>query len=338
MRSLCPTPCRRRSRRSSSTSGGPGVAWIDAPAKLTVAAGTTASVRVVVVDGEAGLGSVPGDTGRGWGRTRPAVADGPPGCPLARQVADPAEPVAPVAPVAPVEPMATVLAIPAMSGAPAWLGGPVPSRPGTYVLVASVERSVAGRPRGGPRQGGRRPSPWRSSPRRSSRRRAAETGARHPGRARSRRVHRAPTWPRWGRRNPGRLPFVPRRARAAARPPTSSGRPRSATSGCSSRRKGQPPGTTIVRGVRPLLPATSSCPPRAGRAGAIEYFTVLNFLDPRHATRCRRDPPRGPRRRLCRHVGDRGRDGSPAQRLLRPPPRVVRFGAKVFPIDQDRTP
>jgi hypothetical protein len=119
--------------------GGPGVAWLDAPASLTVAAGTRASVQVLVVNGEADP----------WGpcaaspeQMGPDVADD---CPTVHLVARWLPIDAGTAPGR-AEPMSAVLAVPAATAVPAWLGGPVPSIPGMYLLVVSVERSADGSP------------------------------------------------------------------------------------------------------------------------------------------------------------------------------------------------
>jgi hypothetical protein len=116
--------------------GGPGAAWVDAPLTVSATAGTRASIQVLVTNGEAdpwGPCTAPG--------ILPAV-DAIEGCPVVRLVGrwlpltgDEAAPT-----------IARTLEVPAASGATTWLAGPVPAVPGTYLLIASLERTVDGSP------------------------------------------------------------------------------------------------------------------------------------------------------------------------------------------------
>jgi hypothetical protein len=117
--------------------GGPGAAWLEAPPVLTVTAGTLASVQVLVTNGEP----------EPWGWCAEISArlgpDADAACPVVRLVGrwlaiDGSGTAAP---------MVRLLAVPAATAAPTWLSGSVPSGPGTYLLVASLERSAGdGRP------------------------------------------------------------------------------------------------------------------------------------------------------------------------------------------------
>jgi hypothetical protein len=123
--------------------GGPGAAWLEAPPAVSVTAGTLASLQVVVTNGEpvAWGGCTAGP--RRFGPDDDAICsqvrlvgrwmalDGTGGAP----------------------PLVRELALPAASARATWLSGPVPSNPGTYVLVTSIERThgegspeVLGRP------------------------------------------------------------------------------------------------------------------------------------------------------------------------------------------------
>ena len=123
--------------------GGPGAAWLDAPPTLSVAAGTLTSLQVVATNGEA----------TGWGGcappARPLGLDGETTCPavrlVGRWVAITGRGTAP--------PISRELVVPAATAQTTWLSGSVPAQPGTYLLVASLERSsgagspqVLGRP------------------------------------------------------------------------------------------------------------------------------------------------------------------------------------------------
>lgn len=116
--------------------GGPGSAWIDAPARVGVTAGTRASVQVLVTNGEVDA----------WGTCAPVSellgADAASDCPAVRLVGRwlsiDGEGAAP--------PIVVELDVPGSSGAVAWLAGPVPAAPGTYLLVAAIERSTGGGP------------------------------------------------------------------------------------------------------------------------------------------------------------------------------------------------
>lgn len=123
--------------------GGPGAAWIDAPSALSLTSATLASVQVLVTNGEADA----------WGSclARPtgvgtAVA---PACPTVRLVGR----WVPLTNGTAADPMERDLTVPAASAVTTWLAGTVPAVPGTYLLVASLERSngtgaveVLGRP------------------------------------------------------------------------------------------------------------------------------------------------------------------------------------------------
>lgn len=123
--------------------GGPGAAWIDAPASVKVTAGTRASVQLLVTNGEADA----------WGScvplSRSLGIDRETSCPTVQLVGrwlslDGDGTAASIV---------RELDIPAASVAATWLAGPVPAEPGTYLLVATIERmtgdgaaSVLGRP------------------------------------------------------------------------------------------------------------------------------------------------------------------------------------------------
>jgi len=116
--------------------GGPGAAWLDAPPALSVTAGTLASLQVLVTNGEA----------EPWGRCTPVPRRFGPDdagvCPVVRLVG---RWVAVGGPGA-AAPMAHELTLPAASARAAWLAGRVPSEPGTYLLVASLERTIGSGP------------------------------------------------------------------------------------------------------------------------------------------------------------------------------------------------
>ncbi len=117
--------------------GGPGAAWLDLPPALSVTAATLASVQVLVTNGEADAwGGCPAASRQlgpdGGGATCPAVRLVGRWVPLGTAAVPPA--------------MVTDLAIPAATAQASWLSGPVPSVPGTYLLVASIERSGGGEP------------------------------------------------------------------------------------------------------------------------------------------------------------------------------------------------
>ncbi len=123
--------------------GGPGAAWLDAPPAVSVTAGTLASVQVVVTNGEAapwgGCTSDPRRYGPDDGTVCSAVRL------VGRWV--------PLEGIGGAPPIVRELAIPAASAQSSWLSGPVPTDSGTYLLVASLERSsgegspqVLGRP------------------------------------------------------------------------------------------------------------------------------------------------------------------------------------------------
>lgn len=112
--------------------GGPGAAWLDAPPALSVAAGTLAAVQVFVTNGEAGP----------WGScalvARRFGPDNAGACPIVRLVGR----WVAVGGHGAADVMARELALPAASAGASWLSGRVPSEPGTYLLVASLERST----------------------------------------------------------------------------------------------------------------------------------------------------------------------------------------------------
>ena len=112
--------------------GGPGAAWLDAPPALSVTAGTLTSIRVLVTNGEA----------EPWGKCEPVARrfgpDDAGACPVVRLVGR----WIAVGGSGAAVPMSRVLAQPAASAQAAWLAGPVPSEPGTYLLVASLERAI----------------------------------------------------------------------------------------------------------------------------------------------------------------------------------------------------
>lgn len=113
--------------------GGPGAAWIDAPATVKATAGTRASIQVRVTNGE----------GDPWGacaapQDLPAV-DAIEGCPVVRLVGR----WLPLAGDESAPAIVRTVEAPAASSVAAWLAGQVPG-PGTYLLIASLERTVEG--------------------------------------------------------------------------------------------------------------------------------------------------------------------------------------------------
>jgi hypothetical protein len=116
--------------------GGPGAAWIDAPPAVEATAGTRASIQVLVTNGE----------GDPWGACAapeklPSV-DLIEGCPVVRLVGR----WLPLAGGEGAPPIVRSLEVSAASGTVTWLAGPVPAVPGTYLLVASLERTIGGGP------------------------------------------------------------------------------------------------------------------------------------------------------------------------------------------------
>jgi hypothetical protein len=114
--------------------GGPGAAWLDAPPAVSVTAGTLASIQVEVTNGEPEAWGSCEPRHRGYGPDE--LGD----CPTVRLVGrwvaiDGAGTAAP---------MTQELSIPAATAQAAWMTGPVPFDPGTYLLVASLERSSGG--------------------------------------------------------------------------------------------------------------------------------------------------------------------------------------------------
>ena len=123
--------------------GGPGAAWLDAPPTLSVGAGTLTSVQVVATNGEA----------TSWGSCAPGPRLSGPGsdasCPTVRLVGR----WVAITGSGTAAPISRELAVPAATARTTWLSGTVPAEPGTYLLVASLERSsgdglpqVLGRP------------------------------------------------------------------------------------------------------------------------------------------------------------------------------------------------
>lgn len=116
--------------------GGPGAAWIDAPTSVKATAGTRASIQVLVTNGE----SDP------WGACatpdKLPTVDAIEGCPVVRLVGR----WLPLTGAEGAPAIVRTLEVPAASGVMTWLAGPVPATPGTYLLIASLERSVDGRP------------------------------------------------------------------------------------------------------------------------------------------------------------------------------------------------
>ena len=117
--------------------GGPGAAWLEAPPAMSVTAGTLASVQVVVTNGEP----------TAWGicasETR---TDGPDGAAACSTVRLTGRWVA-LAGTGPAAPMTRELSVPAAAAQTTWLSGPVPTEPGTYLLLLSLERATgAGQP------------------------------------------------------------------------------------------------------------------------------------------------------------------------------------------------
>jgi hypothetical protein len=112
--------------------GGPGAAWIDAPASVTVTAGTRASVQLLVTNGEADA----------WGSCIPVAKslglDRETSCPTVRLVGR----WLPLDGNGTAPTIVRELDVPAASMATTWLAGPVPAVPGTYLLVATIERTV----------------------------------------------------------------------------------------------------------------------------------------------------------------------------------------------------
>ncbi len=112
--------------------GGPGAAWLDAPPALSVTAGTLASVQVLATNGEATAWGPCAPGPRHYGPDDNAV------CPTVRLVGR----WIAVTGTGTAAPMIQELSVPAATARSTWLAGPVPSEPGTYVLVASLERSI----------------------------------------------------------------------------------------------------------------------------------------------------------------------------------------------------
>jgi hypothetical protein len=112
--------------------GGPGAAWLDAPGAVSVTAGTLTSVQVLVANGEP----------RAWGscthERRRFDLDEDATCPgvrlVGRWIGVDSGGSAPV--------MTRALAVRAASAQATWLSGPVPSEPGLYILVVSIERET----------------------------------------------------------------------------------------------------------------------------------------------------------------------------------------------------
>ncbi len=115
--------------------GGPGAAWLDAPPSLAVNASTHTSVQVVVTNGEAsawgGCAPEPRTLGPDVGAVCPTVRL------VGRWVA--------LEGTGTAAPMSLDLDVPAATARMTWLSGRVPAEPGTYLLVASLERSSGGR-------------------------------------------------------------------------------------------------------------------------------------------------------------------------------------------------
>ena len=123
--------------------GGPGAVWLDAPPTMSVNAGTLASVQVMVTNGEA----------TAWGSCRPGTRQFGPDTDASCQAVRLTGRWVALEGAGSAAPMTRQLAIPAASAQTTWLSGPVPSAPGTYLLVASLERAsgdgqphVLGRP------------------------------------------------------------------------------------------------------------------------------------------------------------------------------------------------
>ncbi len=111
--------------------GGPGAAWLDAPPALSLAAGTLASLQVLATNGEA----------TAWGACPPAQGSGTgldAACPAVRLVGR----WVALAGGGTAEPMTRELSVPAAAAETAWLSGPVPTEPGTYLLLLSLERAA----------------------------------------------------------------------------------------------------------------------------------------------------------------------------------------------------
>ena len=121
--------------------GGPGAAWLDAPPALSLVPGTLASLQVLATNGEAtawgACATAPDGPGPGTG-PGPGI---PPARPSASSGAGWPSPAAPRP-----TPMTRELAIPAASAQATWLSGPVPTEPGTYLLLLSLERAGGGDP------------------------------------------------------------------------------------------------------------------------------------------------------------------------------------------------
>jgi hypothetical protein len=113
--------------------GGPGAAWLDAPPTMSLTAGTLASLQVVVTNGEAAA----------WASCEPGSRDLVPAigaaCPTVRLIGR----WVAIDGSGSGAPMTRDLAVPAATAQMTWLSGIVPAEPGTYLLVASLERSSA---------------------------------------------------------------------------------------------------------------------------------------------------------------------------------------------------
>ena len=122
---------------------------------------------------------------------------------------------------------------------------------------------------------------------------------------------------------------------SAAGPPTSSGSRRSATCGRWSSTRARPPGPRSSARYDQFS-LYEFLREKRWSEGAIEYYAVMNFLEADMHNAVDRDPARGHRQGLRRHAGDRGRDGSPAERVLRRAPRRGPARApRSFAIDQE---
>jgi hypothetical protein len=113
--------------------GGPGAAWLDAPASVEVTAGSQAAVQVIVTNGEATpWGACPARPGT------PAL-DALDACPVVRLVGR----WVPLGGAGSTAPIVRMMDVPAGSAVTTWLAGSMPVEPGTYLLIASLERTVA---------------------------------------------------------------------------------------------------------------------------------------------------------------------------------------------------
>ena len=136
--------------------GGPGAAWLDAPPTLSVVAGTLTSIQVVATNGEA----------TAWGELRARDADFGPDdrgdCPTVRLVGR----WVAITGAGTAAPISRELVVPAATAPTTWLAGTVPAEPGTYLLVASLERSSGGGPAAGagPPDHDHRPGHQRAAP------------------------------------------------------------------------------------------------------------------------------------------------------------------------------